>query len=525
MIFVLYFVASPIALSIKRSPQHENLFIEVTEDMQAMTKMAIYTHEIRVVKRIIKDNVVGHISNPMWLDSRRLRDVPDNVVLSKQELWEHRNEVIMFVQKTDRMIKKRMNRVMAQAGSITGSIGVFVFGLIDGIFGRRAWTTWNDDPSNKCLTMTGATLKDAADLNDAKKEMDKNMGYFQKHVENAATTVNEAASLSLLEVGSRDSWGLSDLWSDVEDAASYVGDEASKVYEDTSDMVSEVTEVVSDVTGDVAKAANYVVTKTEDAVTYAAKKVYKAAKTVVKAEITAVKEVAQLAETAVEDGVGLVLGPEAKKDLTAAINNFNKIIEAGWNWLKKQLKNFLSALSNIIKSFQHNIKLLGEKLVNLIISKTGQKLCHFNRPTKRIRAYEALRKYSDSEGTIGYVLHNAVGSTTALVHCSCKETLRNLFGSKKVQTMYSEAATKENFDLLANAEYNYWMNVHEIMPGTCGGTIKAFVAPWSKRLVHKYFEAWTNYTKSNNAEVSFTDNVAKINQKIWKKLTSANMRM
>jgi len=522
MVSVFYFAASSIALSLKYSPQHENLFIEVTEDMNAMTKMEIYTHEIRVVKRIIKNNVVGHISNPMWLDSRRLRDVPDDIILSKKELWEHRNEVIMFVQKTDNMIKKEMNRVITENGSIAGSIGVFIFGLIDGIFGRRAWAAWNDDPSKKCLTMTGATLKNGGDLNKAKKEMDQNMAYFNNHIADSAKKVVRAEKCktedcdSLLEVGG---------W--FSDATSWVGDECSSGYNAVADGVSEAADAVATVVSkgveDVEKATNYVVTKTEDGVKYVAKKVYKAVKTVVKAEITVIKDVGQLAEKGLEEGVGFVLGPEAKKDLTSAINKFNQIIEAGWKWLKKQLAAFFTVLGNIVRSFQHNIKILGDELVNLIVTKTEQKLCTLNQPSKRLPVYEATNDFK--KGTVGFVLHNAVESITALVHCNCKGTLRNLFSSKKIQNMYAEEATTENFDLLAKTEYNYWMNMNDIMSGACGGVIGAFVAPWSKTLISKYFKAWTKFDKGEVTYDAFKQSLSKTNKRVWKKLTSANIRM
>ena len=114
-----------------------------------------------------------------------------------------------------------------------------------------------------------------------------------------------------------------------------------------------------------------------------------------------------------EEGVGCVLGPEAKKDLTSAINKFNQIIEAGWKWLKKQLAAFFTVLGNIVRSFQHNIKTLGDELVNLIVTKTEQKLCTLNQPSKRLPVYEATNDFK--KGTVGFVLHNAVESITALV--------------------------------------------------------------------------------------------------------------
>ncbi len=104
-------------------------------------------------------------------------------------------------------------------------------------------------------------------------------------------------------------------------------------------------------------------------------------------------------------------------------------------------------------------------------------------PDSRLGAYAATRGYP--EGTVGYAVHNAIGTIADLLGTYGQERIGRVFNSPEARALYDEPVASCAGYRMAVLEYTYWKDVLAEDPFSIGGSLGSMFDPAARDLLQR----------------------------------------
>ncbi len=349
----------------------EILFLETSAETKTMSTAELYTAELAQITEILKLGF-GQIDHSLAKHVKKLRTVADGKILSREELHDHRKDIIAFVQKASKRMDARVHKAeqkvnamkqrVQQPGSTSLVLKHFLaslFGFLDGVFtGKFLWEQYNGEQNEICKVFDMESLQGGktcvddpqADHSCLEKKLRDNFFEIIESIQDILTNKDDAVkdgkklqngkdSLSLIEI--RQEWGI------IGDAINSVADTVSETFVEVAEVIYE--EVVEPV-------AETVVEAVEDTVDFV--------KTLPEKAVEAYKKVEEVIVAAAEDVV------DAAKDIAEAAGDVLEagweMVKAGWEWVKKQLFHWVTKIVRLFKALYNFLDALGENLIDFV---------------------------------------------------------------------------------------------------------------------------------------------------------------